>query len=341
MEDAGGRRLFDGGALAQSVVPIPVTISGPSPWIDVKAYGAKGDGVTDDSGAIQGAINACPANGCTIYFPSSATYKIGTGLTISSSQPGIKLLGECGGPGLHGSPETCSHIVSSAGIVMLTVGDGSKFHSGLLIQDLGFQDVSTNTNVVTGAIRLLNTEDFNLTNVHCRNIKGSSIPTDITIPGESKPLAPVSGSRRLYVDSGAGNGSDLTVERSDGTVVDLEGGLLSYQIAKAAMGSGTVYTFSVPSIPAGKGIRARVFWQCATCTVQAKTFSWQFGSATTAYAAYVSNSAAQHMRKLEFSTTQDLKPQTRCSGTQSSWATLPPSPAPSRFLIRTLPGRSL
>ena len=63
---------------------------------------------------------------------------------------------------------------------MLTVGDSTgetTFHSGLMIQDLGFQDVSSGTNVVTGAIRLRNTEDFNLTNVHCRNIKGPSTTT--------------------------------------------------------------------------------------------------------------------------------------------------------------------
>jgi len=377
---------------------------------------------------------------------------------------------------------------------MLTVGDSTgetTFHSGLMIQDLGFQDVSSGTNVVTGAIRLRNTEDFNLTNVHCRNIKGPStttgycflfdggssftqfgvvvnpsvlsvrfpvqiasaaseinfyggnlacsnasnaigmdlganfhtsmvssggewgvfgthimncatgismyntsnmnyygimeqtddgmtgtgividgdlpgkpekstiagsinnfmtgvllnnqarnnkitanisetsapivlggsaqpftlpstlilttanyagsggvavgtqIPSDVTIPQETIPPAPVSGSRRLYVDGGTGNGSDLTVERPDGTVVDLEGGLLNYQAPKATMGTGTVYTFSVPSIPAGKGIRARVFWQCAACTLLiSKTFSWQFGGTTTAYAAYIGNSTA-------------------------------------------------
>ena len=103
---------------------------------------------------------------------------------------------------------------------------------------------------------------------------------------------PVAGSRRPYVDSGTGNNSDLTVERSDGTVVDLEGGMLNYQKPKATMGSGTVYTFSVPSIPAGKSIRARVYWRCAVCTAQAKTFTWQFGPASTSYGGYTGISAS-------------------------------------------------
>ena len=496
MEDAGGRSVFvGGGALGQSLLPIPITISGPTPWIDVKAYGAKGDGVTNDSGAIQGAIDACPTNGCTIYFGSGSTYLISTGLNLGTTsvnlKQGIRLLGECGAPGQHDSG-TCSHIVSSSGIVMLTAGIASSKLRGLVIQDLGFRDISAGTNVVTGAIQLINTEDFNLTNVHCGDILGpstttgfcflfdggdnftqfgvvinpvvsivkfpiqtksqaseinvyggnlacssnsnaigmdlgktnpgtstggewgvfgthilncntgismfnnsnmhyygimeqtggksgttgividgntagkpsksmiagsvnnfetgvlldgqavnnrilanisntdkpivigvsaiaatlpstlvlttsnyagtggtaigSQIPTDVTMPAEAKPPAPASGSRRLYVDSGSGN--DFSVERSDGTAVDLEAAskLLNYQKATATIvGNGsnqTVYTFSIPSIPPGKGIRARVFWQCLVTCTQAKTFSWQLGTATAAYAAYSSTSMA-------------------------------------------------
>lgn len=36
--------------------------------INVKDYGALGDGVADDSSEIQAAINACPTGG-TVYFP--------------------------------------------------------------------------------------------------------------------------------------------------------------------------------------------------------------------------------------------------------------------------------
>lgn len=40
--------------------------------INVKSYGAKGDGVTDDTAAIQAALNAVPANGAVVLFPTSA-----------------------------------------------------------------------------------------------------------------------------------------------------------------------------------------------------------------------------------------------------------------------------
>jgi hypothetical protein len=57
------------------------------PIISVMNFGAKGDGVTDDTAAINSAMNACvtrafPFNGCTLYFPSGIY--ITTGLTLQS-----------------------------------------------------------------------------------------------------------------------------------------------------------------------------------------------------------------------------------------------------------------
>lgn len=55
----------------------------PAEVFNVLDYGATGDGSTDDSAAIQLAINAWIANnGGTLYFPPNLTYKIVTGLSI-------------------------------------------------------------------------------------------------------------------------------------------------------------------------------------------------------------------------------------------------------------------
>lgn len=49
----------------------------PAGSVDVKTFGAKGDGTSDDSSAIQSAINSLGSGGGSIYFPSG-TYMLGT-----------------------------------------------------------------------------------------------------------------------------------------------------------------------------------------------------------------------------------------------------------------------
>ena len=72
--------------------------------INVRDYGAVGNGSTDDKQAIQNAINAVPSGGGVVYFPSG-TYRITGKLTLSDSQNCIILEG-CGadtGPNGEGS----------------------------------------------------------------------------------------------------------------------------------------------------------------------------------------------------------------------------------------------
>jgi hypothetical protein len=67
---------------------------GMATFINVKAaaYGATGDGVTNDTAAVQAAINALPANGATLFFPAG-TYLINTA-ALTGLVTGTKVLGE-------------------------------------------------------------------------------------------------------------------------------------------------------------------------------------------------------------------------------------------------------
>jgi hypothetical protein len=65
-----------------------VEIRGPRPWADVRAYGARGDGTTDDRAAIQAAIDATPPGG-TVLIPTG-TYLLGGALSLPH---GISLVG--------------------------------------------------------------------------------------------------------------------------------------------------------------------------------------------------------------------------------------------------------
>jgi len=86
-----------GDCLRAQAVPSPMgkedqsavsSIANVSPSVlSVLAYGAKGDGRTDDTAAINSAMSACttrdiPYNGCTLYFP--AGIYVTTGLTMRS-----------------------------------------------------------------------------------------------------------------------------------------------------------------------------------------------------------------------------------------------------------------
>lgn len=74
--------------------PLTHGLSSPLKWpivdfagqvFNVKAYGAKGDGVTDDSASIQAAIDAANAAGGGTVLAPTGSYKILTGLTLKQN----------------------------------------------------------------------------------------------------------------------------------------------------------------------------------------------------------------------------------------------------------------
>lgn len=61
--------------------------------VNVKAYGATGNGTTDDTAAINNAITACVgAGGGVVYFPPG-TYLTSTGISVANTQAAVHLVG--------------------------------------------------------------------------------------------------------------------------------------------------------------------------------------------------------------------------------------------------------
>lgn len=112
----------------------------------VKDYGAVGDGTTDDTQAIQSAINACGENGAVVFDP--VTYKISSPLVVTHSF--VTLMGYVDNQrGLGGAVI----ISTSSSANVLTIGDGTTLYEGITVKNLHFKrnsmgDVGSKTIVV-------------------------------------------------------------------------------------------------------------------------------------------------------------------------------------------------
>ena len=100
----------------------------PSEHVNVRNFGAVGDGVADDTAAIQAAINSLPNDGGIVLFPSGKNYKITSTLSIGngttsavSVKRGVILRGDgvpntpTGSPSLNGYTATAGPKLTWAG----------------------------------------------------------------------------------------------------------------------------------------------------------------------------------------------------------------------------------
>lgn len=75
-------------------------------WLNVKSFGAKGNGVNDDTGAFNRGIAACAALGGAVLFVPSGVYKITSTLligngtaSVASTYSGVSIIGQSCGAG--------------------------------------------------------------------------------------------------------------------------------------------------------------------------------------------------------------------------------------------------
>lgn len=113
-------------------------------YVSVKDFGAKGDGVTDDTAAIQATLNNVE-NGSLVYFPAG-TYYVTDKITLTKD-----LI-------LQGSGETGSIILAEhfvAGTDLLEIGPIDETRVGVGIKNIGFQFKNSNTANVISTVSYL------------------------------------------------------------------------------------------------------------------------------------------------------------------------------------------
>ncbi len=132
------------------------TILQVTPAMNVRHYGAKGDGTTDDTTAIQSALNAC-SEGDILYFPYG-TYLISSALLIKCGKLTIDL-----------GNSTIKHNKSSFNCMMRNYADGTSGYTG--ISDVIVENGTFNGNGYTGNLTQLGFIHGNrITTRNCRFI---------------------------------------------------------------------------------------------------------------------------------------------------------------------------
>jgi hypothetical protein len=114
--------------------------------LNVRTFGAVGDGVTDDSVAIQNAVNT----GRTVYVPSG-TYMIGTRILVSNS---VKMYGDGMGVSVFKATSNLVPFISNAAYMVHVLANpvvsGVEFHSMTFDGNAAVNAGQTYFNIVVG-----------------------------------------------------------------------------------------------------------------------------------------------------------------------------------------------
>jgi hypothetical protein len=109
-----------------------LTVRGPSPWTDVSAFGAKGDGQTDDTMAIRAAIVAATEVRGTVFFPPSRSSYVCTDVLTLDNIDGLALRG---GPATIKFTRGSGQLISAKSSVHLTIDNLAFIYTDPNYQD--------------------------------------------------------------------------------------------------------------------------------------------------------------------------------------------------------------
>lgn len=132
--------------------------SNPINVINVRDFGATGDGATDDTASIQAALTASPADGGTVFFPAG-TYIIRSALVPENNTQMVGE-GDCASILTPGSGHTISTSSANIGYVHVTDANKLKIHN-LKFLGYGVYNGSSFTNPYGGGSSVGFTNDDN------------------------------------------------------------------------------------------------------------------------------------------------------------------------------------
>ena len=245
--------------------------------LNVKDFGAVGDGTTNDASAIQAAIDALPATGGTVFFPPG-NYKINSTITLGngtssaiSSRYGMRL------EGAHRPQPALIPTFNSVTSVKITWGGGAAtmfdvlgplqgwglenlYIDGASTATLGLRGTSaqygecrnlTIVNCLNDAIRLTTfTQGGGLASVHCDSFHNLFVNTNITVPNNADSCG-------IRLTSIADSGSNSDFNTFINTTIGGPGGSTSWQgiILGWSDGNNFYNTHMFGGSSAGVGVR--------------------------------------------------------------------------------------
>jgi len=193
-----------------------VRLTNRAELVSVKDYGAKCDGVTDDTTAIQACLNGAP-EGSYVYFPS--TCMINNELTVTR-----KLTLQGTGTG----KATLKKLPTFPDVPALTIGDGTNGLSGVSLFDF-FINGNKDAGAQGSGLKLQKLGSFNLTNFKSSNNKRwgmlrdglwLSTMSNVSIIDNGTPPTIVDGSITVAAIGGGVKDTFVIRETSDLTVLN-------------------------------------------------------------------------------------------------------------------------